>query len=107
MGATTKPRARVGDIRWQVEWCSALVFDECGDVDRDACKMSRKTFATRDEARAFAESVYPQATETFGVVEVDEIEFVAYDDDDADTMPHVGYWQHIGETEYFSGEWET
>lgn len=99
---------RVGDELYRVEWCKALVFDECGDVDRDQCEMAYKYFQAdeRDKARAFAESVWPKTQETFGIVEVDLIEFVPYDETEAASRPRVGFWECRGETEIFSGEWE-
>lgn len=39
--ATTmqKPRPKIGDVVYQVEWCHKMAFDECGDMDRDNCTM--------------------------------------------------------------------
>lgn len=107
MTTRTRQRPRIGDERYQVEWCSRLAFyADSTDVDHDRCEMSVAYFADHDEARQFAESIWPKTHDTFGVVEVDLVEFVPYDDDDAVTMPHVGYWEHRGTTEIFSGEWE-
>lgn len=107
----TKYRPTIGDRLWHVEWCSKLAFyddDETGEVDRDNCTMSTKSFRTRDEARAFAEKTWPATQETFGIVTVDEIEFVPYDEDDATLYPHAGHWENVREeSEIFSGEWES
>jgi hypothetical protein len=39
-----------------------------------------------------------------GPVEIDECEFVPYDEEDAVSYPHVGQWEYIGETEFYEGE---
>lgn len=95
----TKARPKVGDHRWFVEWCSKLAFyEECpGEVDRDRCEMSRRSFPTREAAWAFAKEVWPATTQTFGIVEVWEAEFTPYDEDDAARYPHVGYWDAVDE----------
>jgi hypothetical protein len=99
---------KIGTVRYRVEWCAKLAFDDAGDVDRDRCTEVSKTFATLDEAKAFAETTaWPVAKDTFGIVEVDMIEFVSYGDK---KMPWAGSWQSVGsEWEWpkvFSGEWE-
>jgi hypothetical protein len=104
---TTKKRPRVGDRLWCVEWCDKLAFyEDSTDVDRDRCTMKERNFPTREEARRFAEEIWPKTTETFGIVELYEMEFTAYDEDDIATMPHVGFWEVASEPEIFSGEWE-
>lgn len=93
-------RPRIGDRRWRVEWCNQLAWNEAGDVDRDRCTMSYRNFPTREEARTFAEQTYPETTKTFGIVEVDELEYVSVDG--------ISEWQRCGrESEIYSGEWET
>jgi len=104
-----KQRPRVGDEAWFVEWCSKLAFyddDPSGDVDRDNCKMSRRKVATEAEARGAAEEVWPRTQETFGVVSIWPARFVPYDEDDADALPHAGYWEVTDDPRHFSGEWE-
>jgi len=102
----TKTRPRLGDTLYRVEWCSKLAFDDDGYVDFDRCTNSHRTFRERAQAVAFAEKVWPQTCDKLGVVQLDLIEFVPYDDDDASTMPHVGYWECRSDGEVFSGEWE-
>lgn len=104
MTAKKTNRPRIGDECWWVEWCSALAFDSCGDVDRDNCETRQKRFTTKDEAEKFAREIYPVTTETFGVVEIWPARFEAYDDDDAELYPHVGRWEAIGDVEYFEGD---
>jgi hypothetical protein len=103
-----KRRPRVGDKVYRVEWVSKLAFyEDTDDVDHDNCTTSAKSFPfdQHDKARAFAEEIWPTTQQTFGIVEVDLMEFVAYDDDDAEEYPHAGFWE-CRETEIFSGEWE-
>lgn len=69
-------------------------------------EMTFKCFRTLEQAEAYAEQVYPQTTSTRGVVTVTEMKFVAYDDDDALSMPHVGFWEAVSDSKHFSGEWE-
>lgn len=58
MGNKTLPQ--VGDRRYVVEWIDKLAFDDAGDLDRDNCRCRTRSFATKEEAWAFAKSVYPQ-----------------------------------------------
>lgn len=107
VGLDRLERPRVGDVRYFVEWCAEAVLDENGDFDHDATaeKEKRRGFADEAEARAFAESIYPESRNTYGIVEVCECHFRAYDDADATRYPHVGSWQ-CGRVSIFSGEWE-
>lgn len=100
----SKRRARIGDKRWEVEWVSKLVFDEYGDMDIDRNEVSYAHFDSENEAVAYVKTVWPIAEKTIGQVEVTPIRFVPYDDDDADIYPHVGFWEHYGETLYFTDD---
>lgn len=105
--AQTKTRPKIGDHRWFVEWCSKLAFydnDESGDIDRDSCEMTVRSFSDPDSAAKYAGSVWPKAKETFGVVEITEMEFVPHDEEDAVFYPHIGYWETVSDTEFFEGE---
>lgn len=107
MPTTRKDAPRVGDRLWRVEWCDRLAFDDAGDIDRDRCRIRQRTFTSRDEARDFAVLMWPETHDKLGLVEVDEIEFTAYDEEDAIRYPHIGYWECVNECgEVFSGEWE-
>lgn len=97
---TRKPT--VGDRRFEVEWCSEIPVDEYGDSDMDRAKYHTRKFEDVDLARAYAREVFPK--DAFGVVSITPVEFVAYDDDDAEAYPHVGFWQHSGEPEHYDGE---
>lgn len=103
MTRAAKKRPRIGDEAWEVEWVSKLAFYEgTQDVWHDRCEYSFRHFPNRGLAMAFAKKVWPDAKKTFGVVEITPIRFVPYDDDDAAMYPHVGYWEHSGDTEYVS-----
>jgi hypothetical protein len=99
-----------GDIRWEVEWCSKLVFyahtnpDGSKDVDRDSCSMRYNSFGTWKEAKRCAERVYDEAArETFGIVTVTEYRYTV---DPEDRL--LSDWQPVGDESYiFSGEWES
>lgn len=95
-----KSRPTVGDRKWQVEWCAGIPKDEYGDSDMDAADYRRSCFKTHDEAIAFAKEKLP--LDAFGSVAVTEIEFVPYDESDADSMPHVGFWEDVRDAEYVS-----
>ncbi len=100
-----KKRPRVGETKWEVEWCSKLAFyEDSTDTDMDRCTMSFRYFATEAEAVAFAAKTWPETVKTFGVVEICEVRFTAYDDDDAAEFPHVGFWEHIGTVQYITDE---
>lgn len=103
----TKQRPRIGDVCYRVEWCAKLAFYEgTQDVDHDNCTLAHKSFPTKEAAVAFAESIYPTTLQTFGIVELDTLDFVPYDVDDAHLMPHAGFWECV-ESLIYSGEWES
>ncbi len=100
----TKARPTVGDTAWFAEWCHEMAFDENGDADFDRHKMTRRRFATGQEAIAYAKSVADKAAKTLGAVEVWQSEFVPYDDDDRDSMPHAGFWEVCSEPQWIEQE---
>lgn len=107
MATLTQKRPRIGDECWFVEWCLELAFyddDPTGDVDRDRCKMIERRVATREDAEQLAREVYPVVTQTYGVVEYWPARFVPYSENDAADYPHVGYWDAIGNSEFYEGE---
>lgn len=83
-------KARIGDKTWEVEWCSEIPLDENGDSDMDAAKYHFVHIQDKDKALAYAKKVLPK--DAFGAVRVTPMMFVAYDEDDADLYPHVGFW---------------
>lgn len=101
---TAKRRPLVGDECWFVEWCYELAFNECGDVERDLCKMRTRRAETKEEAERIAREVYPQTLNTFGVVDYWPSQFVAYDEADAARYPHAGFWEATAEAESYDGE---
>ena len=106
-----KYRPRIGDELWSVEWVYELAFyddNADGDIDRDNCKEKTRLFKTKEEAVAFAEKVWPETHDKFGIVHLEHIRFMPYDDADATRWPHVGFWEGIddGQDAVFSGEWE-
>jgi hypothetical protein len=109
MGATRKKNAtqpKIGDECWIVEWCikAGLVDEEHpeygGDPDLDVHRNRR--VATREQAEATAREVYPQ--DQHGAIRYWPARFVPYDEDDADLYPGVGYWDEIGEYEFYEGD---
>ncbi len=99
----SKPRPRVGDVCWFVEWCPELAFDESGDVDRDSCVNSIRRVATKEEAETLARKVWPQTQHAWGVVDYWPAEFVPYDEEDAARYPHVGHWEDTADAESYEG----
>ena len=91
-------RPRVGDRAWEVDWCASIPVDEHGDSDLDNADQRTERFGTRPEADERARAVLPQ--DVLGAVTVTAVEFTAYDEDDAERYPHVGYWEPIAEPEY-------
>jgi hypothetical protein len=104
MTTKVKNRPRVGDTCWMVEWCSALAFDEVGDVDRDNCTDVVRRVATMEEAEALARKVWPATTNTFGVVSYWPAEFVGFDELDAVRYPHAGYWEATADAQCYEGD---
>lgn len=106
----TKPRPRVGDEAWFVEWTYELAWEDDDDsseyrtVDRDNCKTHCRRVATREEAERLARQVWPETRETFGVVEYWSAQFTAYDERDAAMYPHAGFWESTGEGGVYEGE---
>lgn len=94
MAAKTKPT--VGMRAWEVEWCAGVPKDENGDSDMDRADDRFAHFKDKGKALAYARKVLPN--DAFGAVRVTPIEFVPYDEDDAATMPTVGFWEHSGES---------
>jgi hypothetical protein len=93
---------RVGDKKWEVDWVSKLAFYEGTDeIDRDSCKHTYRFFSTKEKALECAKEVWPSTTTAFGIVEVTECEFMAYDEGDP---PHVGYWNYISDSLIISDE---
>ena len=103
-----KPKPRVGDTCWYVEWCVKIgLLDESDpsqgcDPDLDVNRTRR--VGTRAEALAVAREKWPVAEKTSGFVTYWPAEFVAYDDDDAVAYPHAGFWEATADAEYFDGE---
>lgn len=103
----TKPLPRIGERCYEVEWCTKVFFDtelDCCDPDKD--EVTFRHFSTLEKAKSYAESVYPETINNRGVVVVTEMVFVPYDEDDAASMPHVGFWEAASDSMHFSGEWE-
>jgi hypothetical protein len=100
----TKQRHRpsIGDETWEVQWCAGVPLDECGDADLDRADCRIRRFADRDAALAFAREIYPK--DYFGAVRITPERFEAYDELDAVACPHAGYWQAIGDSEFYEGE---
>lgn len=105
----TKPkqsRPRVGDETWVVEWCieQGMVDEEHPEYgcDPDKNVMRTRRAADRESAESIAREVYPLDAQ--GSVAYWPTRFVPYDEDDAALYPHVGYWDAIGDTEYYEGE---
>ncbi len=73
-------------------------------MEHDLCKVKCRRVASKEEAEELAREVYPQTTETYGVVEYWPATFVAYDDDDAESYPHAGFWEATADAECYDGE---
>jgi hypothetical protein len=58
-------------------------------------------FNRKSSAETFARKVYPHSKS--GTVGVTPMRYVPYDEDDAASMPHVGFWEACGDTEYYEG----
>lgn len=97
----TRPRPRVGDRSWFVEWTSEIPVDENGDRDIDAAVSHQRRFPTEADAAAFAAEIYPR--DAFGAVAYWESEFVAYDPDDAARYPHAGFWECLADAKHYEG----
>jgi hypothetical protein len=95
-------RPRVGDECWEVEWCAGVPLDENGDADLDRADYRVCRFADRDAALAFAREIFPK--DHFGAVRITPERFEPYDELEAVAYPHAGYWQAIGDSEFYEGE---
>ena len=89
--------------RYEVQWCVKLAFNSCGDVDIDNCDMAFLFFPTLPEARTQAELVWPETTNTTGLVIVTEQEWDLYGDYE---FPTLGRWINTYNRYIYSGEWE-
>jgi hypothetical protein len=94
----TRPRARVGDKAWKVDWVKklGLVDDEHPEY---GCDPDRNVVATRA-----VHEVLPLAAAVGGPVAIWPVEFVPYDEADAATNPHAGFWEDQADAEYFEGD---
>ena len=104
MTIVTKQSFRLGESGWEVDWCIKVgLLDEADPslgCDPDLDKRKYRYFRDRDEARRFAEQVYPQ--DGYGCVTVTPfvIELLC------DEWPHGRQLVYTSESEHYSGEWE-
>lgn len=98
----SRQRPRIGDRKWEVDWCSEIPLDENGDGILDQAKRHCALFATREQAVSHAQKVYP--LDCYGGVLINQVEFRPYSEEDAILYPHVGFWEVIGGQEEYSGE---
>lgn len=98
MTGTSKPR--VGDERWEIEWCVKAWIDPedgvTGDPDRDV--MSSRMFPDEKSAQQFAVDIFLK--DQRGAVSITPMRFTM---EDADLYPR-GHWEYSGDTYYFEGE---
>ncbi len=59
-------------IRYEVEWCSAIPLNECGDGDLDNAKYEKLYFDLFGVALAYAKEILPK--DYFGSVRLEEQE---------------------------------
>src|SRR5262245_11962459 len=97
-------KPKIGDETWEVEWCSMCPKNKEGDYELDQASYSFRHCKAKGNAVNHARKVYPACL--FGSVRITPMRFVPYDEDDAATMPHAGYWDAIGDVEYYEGEEE-
>lgn len=95
-------RPRVGDTRWIVEWLVAVGQSEDGDRNRDLDIMRTRSAKDRDEAVSLAKEMLPLSVDA--QVCFWPVEFVAYDEADADRHPYVGFWEDAGDAEYLMAD---
>jgi len=93
--------ATVGDVAWEVEWCSEIPKTEFGDDDIDGAVRHKRYFRTRDAAMKYAAYVFPE--DKVGSVMVTKMEFKAYNEDDSLRYPTVGFWEEIADAEHYEG----
>lgn len=101
-----RKRATIGDRKYELEWCAGIPLDECGDCDLDNADMRREFFPITkiEAARERARELLSSDKDAFGAISITLIEFVPYDDDDADAMPNVGYWTAVQDSEIIERE---
>jgi hypothetical protein len=92
-------KARVGETCWFVEVCVEVSADENGDLDYDRCVYVTHRVATRAAAVELARRLFPQ--EKLGGVAYWPAEFVPYDEADAASHPHAGYWEATEDPTYY------
>lgn len=97
----TKKRPAVGDERWEVQWCIDVPKDENGDCVLDQADDRFAMFQTKAAAMRHAKKVYTK--DFFGSVRITPMRFVPFDEDDALRFPHAGYWDAIGDSEFYEG----
>lgn len=94
-------QSRVGDVAWEVDWCSEIPVNEFGDGDHDGAVRHVRRFKSRDAAMKYAAEVYPK--DAYGSVIVTQQRFEPYDERDAKRYPWVGFWDCVGDSEYYEG----
>lgn len=103
MATKTKRRPRVGDTAWHVDWCADLPWDpETESCDIDRADYRTEVYWSQAAAEKRAKAVLPK--DAFGSVKVTPVELQAYDAADAIRYPHVGFWEPIGDSEYFEND---
>lgn len=90
-------KTQVGQQLWEVEWCSKVVYDDCGDLTPDACEYTVRRFDDKIKADKFARETYPRAG--FGSVRITPV--IAVDDFG---LGQVTSYEANGRCGFFEGE---
>jgi len=94
-----RARSKLGDIKFQVDYIVETPLNEYGECDPDDAVHRYKSFTTLEAARAWCKENFAKAVQ--GFMEIDEMRYTTWPDDDDLELAH---WEHIGETEYYEGE---
>lgn len=89
---------RVDDKAWHVDWCASIPEDpDTREPDLDNADYRTETWWSKPKAERRAKAVLE--LDVFGLVTLTPVEFVPYDESDADKYPTVGYWEPVGDSE--------
>ena len=95
-----RPRPKVGDDAWFVEWCVKLGWTD-GERNRDEDVYRTRRADTRAQAESIARDIF--ALDAYGSVAYWPAIFVAYDEDDVDRYSHAGFWEPSAEAIHYEG----
>lgn len=101
--ATMKPKAKLGDEAWEVEWCDNLPLNGAGEGLLDKAHYVRRYAGTLREAMQAAKKVYPQ--DQFGAVRITLVRWIDPHADTEDAGRSSQFrWEPIADPIEYSGE---